>query len=481
VSSSFPFPCSLRKPLWRSIGPVPAGGARRDMVRLLCQSLCLAVGLATWGCGASTVEQRTPTSAGKLTEGPERFVDPHHTLASDDNPGTEAEPWLTLAKAGTAAKPGETVWVRSGVYTEGLDVQVSGAPGHRITFAPYPGDAVVLRNNGIEVRGQSHVEIRGFRIEECTGGVWDERGIVVRGISKGPVVRDIVIANNHIYHTYSSAISIWGVTWGQDPGNFRCLIDVVVEHNTIERANDGGYNEQITVANGVEDFEIRYNVIRNGGVGTNGGEGIDIKEGCAFGSIHHNVVHDIQRRAFYIDGGGRDPNYKNATHDIDVYANVAYNVVNGLAIMSEGGQDVYNVRVWNNVFYNIGNDCAFVFDHPNAAANPGRFWSIEFTNNTFWDCGRTGLDLNSTQLAGAILVRNNILKSYLDRNGLATATHNLIGENPVFVDETTDDFHLLPLSPAIDAGTHEGAPSDDLDGAQRPHGGFDIGAYEFVR
>ncbi|MDI3517800.1 MAG: hypothetical protein PWP09_1866, partial [Thermotogota bacterium] len=34
-------------------------------------------------------------------------------------------------------------------------------------------------------------------------------------------------------------------------------------------------------------------------------------------------------------------------------------------------------------------------------------------------------------------------------------------------------------SPAIDAGTAEGAPSDDLEHHIRPQGGgFDIGAYE---
>jgi len=42
------------------------------------------------------------------------------------------------------------------------------------------------------------------------------------------------------------------------------------------------------------------------------------------------------------------------------------------------------------------------------------------------------------------------------------------------------DGHLLPESPAIDAGTFNGAPDDDVEGNMRPIGaGIDMGAYEY--
>ena len=42
------------------------------------------------------------------------------------------------------------------------------------------------------------------------------------------------------------------------------------------------------------------------------------------------------------------------------------------------------------------------------------------------------------------------------------------------------DYHLLPDSPAIDAGTSQDAPPADMDGIPRPCGdGIDIGAYEY--
>ena len=55
-----------------------------------------------------------------------------------------------------------------------------------------------------------------------------------------------------------------------------------------------------------------------------------------------------------------------------------------------------------------------------------------------------------------------------------------ITASPEFVDEPNHDYHLLPSSPAIDAGTNTGIATD-YDGTARPQGAaYDIGAYEYT-
>jgi hypothetical protein len=54
-----------------------------------------------------------------------------------------------------------------------------------------------------------------------------------------------------------------------------------------------------------------------------------------------------------------------------------------------------------------------------------------------------------------------------------------ISADPQFVNRAAGDYHLGAGSPAIDAGTSDGAPSVDFEGDPRPIGEVDMGADEF--
>ncbi|MGD8589678.1 MAG: hypothetical protein PVG22_12700 [Chromatiales bacterium] len=81
------------------------------------------------------------------------YVDREHSLANDNNPGSEELPWKTLVYAAKVAGAGDTVWVKAGIYTDG-DVVVghSGAPGQELVFAAYPGDEHKAVIKGAESR-----------------------------------------------------------------------------------------------------------------------------------------------------------------------------------------------------------------------------------------------------------------------------------------------------------------------------------------
>jgi hypothetical protein len=79
-------------------------------------------------------------SAAKLVAA-DYFVSPH---GSDQNPGTLEQPFATLRKASEALKPGDTCYLRHGVYREVLRPVTSGAPGAEITFTNYQNEHVLL-------------------------------------------------------------------------------------------------------------------------------------------------------------------------------------------------------------------------------------------------------------------------------------------------------------------------------------------------
>lgn len=66
--------------------------------------------------------------------------------ASDNNAGTQAQPWKTISRATQKGvlSPGDAVIVREGLYREGIRPSAGGRPGQRITFAAYTGEKVII-------------------------------------------------------------------------------------------------------------------------------------------------------------------------------------------------------------------------------------------------------------------------------------------------------------------------------------------------
>ena len=62
---------------------------------------------------------------------------------ADNNPGTLAKPFKTIQKAADTMRPGDTCYIRGGVYSETV-VPKSGAQGNRITFTNYEDEIVTV-------------------------------------------------------------------------------------------------------------------------------------------------------------------------------------------------------------------------------------------------------------------------------------------------------------------------------------------------
>ena len=83
-------------------------------------------------------------------------VDQRHPAASDGNPGTVDRPWRTIHRATgpDVLRPGDAVVIRGGVYRESVRPRVGGTgPAARVTYAAWPGEAVVVTGADLAADG----------------------------------------------------------------------------------------------------------------------------------------------------------------------------------------------------------------------------------------------------------------------------------------------------------------------------------------
>jgi len=163
---------------------------------------------------------------------------------------------------------------------------------------------------------------------------------------------------------------------------------------------------------------------------------------------------------------------------------ISYNVIinpggNGISNQKTGlGGDIYNNTIYGaNDGISVGN------------ANTG----TNVKNNIIVNSVDDGLTIN----AGATNYTHQYNLIYnsggTDWDGAATQQSNDVNADPLFVDAASDNFNLLPLSPARNAGTPQGSTpyssaTADMNGftvtcasgKARYGGRLDMGAYEFL-
>jgi hypothetical protein len=485
----------------------------------LCRLALLVValvfgGLILWSCSSAIVAQApnvtptatktntpfTPTATETNFSGIPTTTSIHFpknyyvsTIGSDQDPGSITQPWKTIRKAVETMLGGDTVYIRGGTYNEQVNLSYrNNTGGPYMTFTNYPGEDVILDGTGIAIQyggGLFHiwktdyVSVIGFHIQHSNGA-----GIYAA------YSNNIMVIRNYTYDTVKSGVSAWGAT------------NVLIDGNDIALCCNSHTNypmseENITIDNS-SYFEIKNNYVHQAAnipYGGSGGEGINVKDGSSFGKVHHNVVHlderadgkPSNRLAFGIDAW----NSTHSTHDIEFYDNVAYNSYVGFIVSSEQGGAVENVKVYNNIAYNM---ISAGFAIPWwSGTQDGIKRNIQFFNNVSY---HNGYGFQNTSLLNEnVVVRNNIfsqnsvpIKLLSGSEAQFTIDHNLFygsggtyGTNPVigdpkFVNPDGADFQLQGGSPAIDAGSPLNAPNSDFAGNARPRGaGYDIGAYEY--
>jgi hypothetical protein len=439
-------------------------------------------------------------------------------------------PWRTLTVAGKQALAGDTVNITAGSYTTPLNVINSGTNTARITFKPLPNQTgkVYLEGVGVAISGNRYITVQGLTIRNVpqsssTSGI----GIVVEASRTNPSVStfSIELLGNTITNTYGSAIGVWGALVQKYPNS---VANVTIMGNLIEGACNGGWNEAITIAQGVNYFYVRNNIVRNSLSVANGGEGIDVKEGPKNGEISSNFLYGLKRNAIYIDAGIANtadvinlppPVIKN----IKIFNNKVYNNLNyahGITVTSEGRGNIDGVYIYNNLVYKNSGLGINLYRHEwmsptatiknvyvlnNSLADNGQirnvvpldqapwFGNIEMSN---WDDSTASVPQfqnimiknNATQMSPTFTKAiRGIYVGYLTPNYVFVSNNsdtNVQDDTDsrvvIFTNVDGGDLTLRAGAPAIDRGVPVAPYTDfDIQGTARPKGAaIDLGAYE---
>ncbi|MBN1673950.1 MAG: right-handed parallel beta-helix repeat-containing protein [Kiritimatiellae bacterium] len=349
----------------------------------------------------------------------------------DANGGTLEAPWLTIEHGVQQLKPGDTLEIRGGEYTDVIRNTIpSGTPAARVTVENYR-DEVVTIGPAEEVRTDNLVLICG-----------DKSYITVKGLvldGKRRVRDEMVQIDCDRAGAWPHHLRLEGVTVKE--GGSRGIRLVVNDSEFINlKIIHNGRNRE-------EDHGLMLAGCRNLI------EGCEIARNCAYG-LH-----------LY---GGSKPIDNNV-----VRSNYVHDNRKG-AILATGTRNVGNAA-YNNVF--VDNSVTI------------RGTATKFYNNTVVGKGAP-VSVNGTASAE---IRNNILAGGSRVRGLndsrggkpinqdAVVADNLSTADAMFVDQGAGDFRLKAGSPAIDAGIALAEVTVDKDGIPRPQGGAaDLGAYEFT-
>jgi hypothetical protein len=412
--------------------------------------------------------------------------------------GSESNPFNKISAALALAQGGDVVWVKPGSYSESIQTVKNAIAGQRIIIqAREANNRPVFRSSGTVLEiGHSHVTVDGLVIDgqfgngdvvKITGGGnnaiirnCEIKNGVKDGVDLG-AADDVLIENCQIHHLLGGSLNnqvdahgivaagqknltirgceiyyVSGDCFQTDPNRGNPLWDnVLIENSRLwtgplpqeaagwrageipgENAVDtkinpeaagSDYRARITIRN-VEAFGFTPGFISNRAA-------FNIKEKveCRLIAVK---VHDNEI-AFRLRG----PGDSGGAH-VTVINAIVYN--NEKTFRSEDGLE--QLRIYN---------CTF----------DKRPEAVYFQNVS------GGFDANGFDLKNSLF--------FGDLPGEALQASNLAADDTFFLNRSGNDYRLSSNSPAIDAGADIAEVTDDFDGAPRPAGRYDVGAYEY--
>jgi len=423
---------------------------------------------------------------------------------SDNDAGTEANPWKTIGKANSTLIAGDIVYIKAGTYKQQIRPANSGSAGNYITYKNDNNDLVTITDvgTGINLDNRQYIKIDGITLNgfEIGNNARIKRFLNMQNGSYNIIQNCLfqycvgwagVYLRDSDHNKFVNNVFKYCGNWAQDKGDM-----LVILHSSFNlfEGNDlsfGGHT--------LADFTSYFNVIRNNywhngwerNLGLDGNTKYDKstedrnkRKIGGFNLFENNIL----TKASKASDDPTPPTMKIQGRGQIVRRNLFYNNIGeGFtgATRLPKIPEVLLIKIYQNVFYKNGSFTWRMTDYGTAYKAEYNQEALTnnniFKNNVCYKNGssyevwanlletskRAGNDpLNNNQFVGNCVLKNTPGQAIIYYKGIGTKSipwyqsnypnnySNNIEKNPLFVDANagTPDFHLQANSPCIDAG-----------------------------
>ena len=330
------------------------------------------------------------------------------------NPGTLRLPWKTIRFGANKLKPGDTLYVRTGVYSERVLVNASGDATAPITITAYPNEYPVIDGIAIadadwptlvDLRG-NYITMSNIEVRNCNM----QTNLPYPNFPSGGYGVQLIGHHNRVIGLY--------VHYNRSVGILAAGSNGIVEYCTVSgncQDNNTGPGNHQAWGNGLSIQHTDNVLVRHNTVFNNWGEGIDVFESNNV-TVEDNTVYDNFSVNLYIS----DAQYVTARRNL-VYTS-SNPAINGnpstitLADENPNATRSSHNKVLNNFLYGARFEVFYWNVTPCGMDN------VLIANNTLINgqlqIGTTYLPNNTNSF-----VRNNIF----DNASPVAAAHNVTG------------------------------------------------------
>lgn len=390
-----------------------------------------AIFLASCSKNLERLETNTDLSNTALLAVQDYYVSP---TGSDSNDGkSAAKPFKTIQKAANLAKAGTTVYLAAGIYTQQLEINVSGTAEQPITFKG-ASDAYIQQGGANEaivtIENQSHIRLYGLNVGKKTKN--NAQGILITATASGSVT-DI-----ELNHVNVSEVA-WNASRTKVPGDNDNAQGIIIygegkaQTNAVTNIridsckvfdNITGYSEAISLDGNIDGFSITHCDVYNNtniGIALIGNYGVSstasldqARNGVVSqNNCYDNVADYATSAGIYIDGA----------RDIKIERNWTKGNGYGIEVGAEEDGTASNITVVSNILQS-NRETGLALGGYNSGTS-GQVLNATIINNTFY---RNSTNASSGEIA-------------------MTKASNCIIANNVFYTNAARLFYVESISP----------------------------------